>query len=40
MESSALVLIDMGSAIENGFVRLNDRLKKQFLEEMRSEDAE
>lgn len=33
MERSALVIIDFNAAIENGFVRLCDEIKGQFLEE-------
>lgn len=33
MERSALVIIDFDAAIENGFVRLCDEIKTQFLEE-------
>lgn len=37
MERSALVIIDFESAIENGFVRLCDEIKTQFLEEYQNE---
>lgn len=33
MERSALVIIDFESAIENGFVKLCDDIKTQFMEE-------
>lgn len=33
MESSALVIIDFEAAVENGFVRLCEDIKTQFLEE-------
>jgi hypothetical protein len=33
MERSALVIIDFGRAIEEGFVRLNQDLREQYLEE-------
>ena len=33
MEQSALVIIDFDSAIEQGFVRLCDDIRKQYLEE-------
>ena len=33
MEQSALVIIDFGRAIEEGFVRLNQDLREQYLEE-------
>ncbi len=33
MERSALVIVDFGRAIEDGFVRLNQELKEQYLEE-------
>ena len=39
MEKSALVIIDFDSAIEYGFVRLCDDIRKQYLEEY-SGDAE
>lgn len=33
MEKSALVIIDFDKAIQYGYVRLSDRIRKQFLEE-------
>ena len=33
MEDSTLVIVDFGKAIEDGFVRLNQELKEQYLEE-------
>jgi hypothetical protein len=33
MEQSALVIVDFGQAIQDGFVRLNQELKEQYLEE-------
>ena len=33
MESSALVIIDFGQAIEQGFLRLNKELKSQYIDE-------
>ena len=33
MERSALVIVDFGRAIEDGFVRLNQELKEQYLQE-------
>jgi hypothetical protein len=33
MERSALVIVDFGRAIEDGFVRLNQELKELYLEE-------
>jgi hypothetical protein len=33
MERSALVIIDFGNAIEQGYVQLCDNLRKQYLEE-------
>lgn len=38
MERSALVIIDFDSAIEQGFVRLCDEIKTQFLEEYPAEN--
>jgi len=32
MEKSALVIIDFGKAIQNGYVRLCDEIKNQYLE--------
>lgn len=32
MEKSALVIIDFGKAIENGYVRLCDEIRSQYLE--------
>jgi hypothetical protein len=37
MERSALVIIDFNAAIENGFVRLCDEIKTQFMEEYQNE---
>lgn len=37
MERSALVIIDFNAAIENGFVRLCDEIRGQFLEEYADE---
>jgi len=37
MEKSALVIIDFNAAIENGFVRLCDEIRGQFLEEYADE---
>lgn len=33
MEESALVIVDFESAIENGFLKICDELRKQYLEE-------
>lgn len=33
MEKSALVIVDIGSAIDNGFVRLCDKVKEQYLQD-------
>lgn len=38
MEKSALVIVDFNSAIENGFVRLCDDIKTQFMEEYADEN--
>jgi hypothetical protein len=37
MERSALVIIDFNRAIEDGFVRLCDEIKGQFMEEYQNE---
>lgn len=39
MEASALVIVDFDSAIENGFVRLCDEIKTQFMEEYPDDNA-
>ncbi len=39
MERSALVIIDFDAAIENGFVRLCEDIKTQFMEEYQNEPA-
>ena len=39
MERSALVIIDFNAAIENGFVKLCDDIKTQFMEEYVDADA-
>lgn len=39
MEKSALVIIDFNAAIEQGFVKLCDEIKGQFLEEYPDESA-
>ena len=33
MEKNALVIIDFNKAIQSGFVRLSDKIRKQYLEE-------
>jgi len=33
MEDSALVIIDLGSSIQNGFVRVCDRIREQYMKE-------
>ena len=33
MEDSALVIIDLGDAIQNGFVRVCDRIREQYMKE-------
>ena len=37
MERSALVIIDFGQAIEQGFVKLCDEIRKQYLEEYKDD---
>jgi hypothetical protein len=39
MENSALVIIDFDKAVENGFVRLCDEIRTQFLEEYKDEQV-
>jgi hypothetical protein len=33
MEDSALVIIDFNKAIENGYVKVSDKIKEQYLNE-------
>jgi hypothetical protein len=37
MEESALVIIDFKQAVENGFVKLTDRIAGQFKEDLTDE---
>lgn len=39
MEKSALVIIDFDAAIVNGFVKLCDDIKQQYMEEYNEQDA-
>ena len=40
MEKIALVLIDLNSAIENGYVELNQFIENCFLEDKENNDGE
>ena len=38
MEESALVIVDIGQAIERGYVNVSNEMRKQYLEEVASRD--